>query len=179
MDRPKAPALALLVAASASAAACGLNQAGVEPRKETIAFPASAVLDRSGDWLFVTNSNADLRYNDGTVIALSLVRAAEDRASGDWGDCPQVDFARGLEPDPHFCCHDILNGTNGILECDERYYVGPRSSPGDGNGNVRIGSFAAAMVRQERQCPFYGQPDQDGVWQRIPTCPDACKERPD
>jgi hypothetical protein len=175
MDRPKAPALAVLVAACASAAACGLNQAGVEPRRDTIAYPASAVMDRSGEWLFVTNSNADLRYNDGTLIALSLTRAAEDRAAN-WGDCPQVDYARGLEPDPRFCCHDIINGTHGILECDERYYVGPRGAEGDGAGNVRIGSFAAAMVRQERQCPFYGQPDPNHVWQQLPTCMDACSD---
>ena len=36
-------------------------------------------MDKAGDWLFVTNSNADLRYNDGTLIALNLDRAAADR----------------------------------------------------------------------------------------------------
>ena len=172
MDRPKAPALALLVAASALAGACGLNQAGVDPPRDTIAFPASAVMDHSGEWLLVTNSNADLRYNDGTLIALSLVRAEEDRAAG-WGDCPQIDYARGRDPNPNFCCHDVINGTHGVLECDERYYVGPRASAGDGTGNVRIGSFAAAMIRQERTCPFRGQLDVDKIWQQIPNCTDA------
>lgn len=177
MDRPKAPALAVLFAASALAAACGLNQAGVAPPNDTIAYPASAVMDRSGEWLFVTNSNADLRYNDGTLIALSLKRAQDDRDAS-WGDCEQVDFARGREPNPNFCCHDIINGKHGVLECDERYYVGPTGSEGNGDGNVRIGSFAAGMVRQERRCPFYGQNDQNGVPQQVPTCPDACQDLP-
>ena len=45
-------------------------------------------MDSSGDWLFVTNSNADLRYNDGTLVALSLERAAKDREPYDPGDNP-------------------------------------------------------------------------------------------
>ncbi len=79
MNRAQAPALALLLAACAGVSGCGLNQAGVTPPADTIAFPASAVLDRDSDWLFVTNSNADLRYNDGTLMAFSLTRAAIDR----------------------------------------------------------------------------------------------------
>src|SRR5438128_10994953 len=74
MNRAQAPALALLLAACAWVPACGLNQAGVTPPDNTIAFPASAVLDSGANWLFVTNSNADLRYNDGTLLAFSLKR---------------------------------------------------------------------------------------------------------
>jgi hypothetical protein len=176
MNRAKAPALALLVAASASAGACGLNQAGVEPPKDTIAFPASAVMDSSGFWLFVTNSNADLRYNDGTLVALSLKRAEDDRrgppaASGltAWPVCPLVDYSnpRSDKIDEHnFCCWDALN--NNVLNCDERFYVGAAGEVGNGNKNVRIGSFAAAMVLQERECPFY----TDGTTRmRTPSCP--------
>ena len=79
MNRALAPALALLLAACAGLSGCGLNQAGVTPPADTIAFPASAVLDREGDWLFVTNSNADLRYNDGSLVAFSLDRLTKDR----------------------------------------------------------------------------------------------------
>ena len=79
MDRAHAPAQALLLAACAWLPACGLNQGGVAPPDDTIAFPASAVMDRNGDWLFVTNSNADLRYNDGTLVAFSLTRPGWDR----------------------------------------------------------------------------------------------------
>ena len=40
-------------------------------------------MDNCGQWLFVTNSNADLRYNDGTLIALSLKRAADGSRCGE------------------------------------------------------------------------------------------------
>jgi hypothetical protein len=176
MQSAKAPALALLLAAFASSAACGLNQAGVAPPPDTIAFPASAVMDSSGQWLFVTNSNADLRYNDGTLIALNLARAEADRALGKangWHDCERVDYVNPRGGDTHFCCYDIVNGTHGILECDERFYVGPTGREGSGTTNVRIGSFAAAMVLQERKCPFYT--DQNGS--PTLTCPpDICTD---
>ena len=95
MNRAQAPAHVLLLAACAWLPACGLNQAGVDPLPDTIAYPASAALDRNGDWLFVTNSNADLRYNDGTLLAFSLTRAEADRqVPRDYRpDCAAVHYA--------------------------------------------------------------------------------------
>jgi hypothetical protein len=179
MDRAKAHPLAILVAAGAWLSACGLNQAGVDPPRDTIAFPASAIMDNSGQWLFVTNSNADLRYNDGTLMALSLERAAVDRVPGsnpkacadsaecdaplscidgvcNWENCPRVSYPNPRSDPAHFCCWDALD--RNILNCDERAYVGPDDDIGNGNGNVRIGSFAAAMVLQHRQCPTTTDP---------------------
>ena len=141
MNRAQAPALALLLAACAGLSGCGLNQAGVQPPSDTIAFPASAVLDRESHWLFVTNSNADLRYNDGSLMALSLARAAVDREPyrpaipagpdtpavpenhPDWGDCPAVNYARPREDPRRFCCWDVVNRRRDVLNCDERGYV--------------------------------------------------------
>jgi hypothetical protein len=153
MNRAKAHPLVFLVAAGAWLSACGLNQGGVEPPRDTIAFPASAVMDKSGNWLFVTNSNADLRYNNGTLVAFSLVRAAADReaAHDTWPNCPRVSYPNPRSDALNTCCWDALDGN--ILNCDERAYVGPESDIGNGAGNVRIGSFAAAMIRQERKCP--------------------------
>ena len=168
MNRAHAPAQALLLAACAWLPACGLNQAGVAPPPDTIAYPASAVLDRNSDWLIVTNSNADLRYNDGTLIALSLNRAATDRQGPPqgmttWPNCTLVD-----DPNPrgdlmHKCCWDAVD--NNILNCDERHYIGsdvqaasdddPTMQKPRGQGNVRIGSFAAGMVLQQASCPVY------------------------
>ena len=130
-------------------------------------------MDSSGDWLFVTNSNADLRYNDGTLLALSLARGAmrshEPYASGairsadpprpetiaDCGECPRSTTRTRVGPH-HFCCWNALDRS--ALNCDERYYVGSDAAAmadedDRGNGNVRIGSFAAAMLLQHRQCP--------------------------
>jgi len=153
MNRAQAPAYVLLSLACASAPACGLNQAGVDPQPNTIAYPASAVMDSAGDWLFVTNSNADLRYNSGTLIALNLDRAAMDRVPDAHEGCPEVNYdnpLHGKDP-PDFCCRDALDPN--LVNCDERGYVGPEADKGNGTWNVRIGSFAAGMVRQDPACP--------------------------
>ena len=157
MNRAQAPAHVLLSLACACAPACGLNQAGVDPPADTIAYPASAVMDQSGDWLFVTNSNADLRYNDGTLIALSL----------DGGGGPTI----GHPPAP-----ERPTGANARRSTTTTRFTAPTRSlllPGragpatsstatsaatsaaraptraTGRGNVRIGSFAAGMVLQQ------------------------------
>jgi len=166
MDRAQAPALALLLAACAWLPACGLNQSGVAPFSDTIAYPASAVLDRNSDWLFVTNSNADLRYNDGTLMALSLKRAEIDRMGPPqgltaWPDCDRVDDPNPRSDDIHKCCWDALD--NNILNCDERFYVGPEGGEDNGDKNARIGSFAAGMVLQRPKCPIdLGQDQHKG-----------------
>jgi len=171
MNRAQAPALAMLLAAGAGLSGCGLNQAGVTPPSDTIAFPASAVLDRDSDWLFVTNSNADLRYNDGSLMAFSMTRAAEDRDPAHpnyllWDDCRQVNDPNPRGDKRRFCCWDVVNHKRDVLNCDERGYVdGDDLAMNDdpklprGQGNVKIGSFAAGMVLQRVRCPVdYNQP---------------------
>lgn len=154
MTRAPLPSLLLWLAAATSAAGlgCGLNQEGVRPRPEIISYPASAVTDATGEWLFIANSNADLRYNDGTLVALRLARAREDRLNrGVTVDgtfvpaetCPRVNYVRPLSESPDFCCVDPLDPY--VLNCDERRYV-------ERGSTVRIGSFAAGMVRQDPPC---------------------------
>src|SRR3954468_15188148 len=111
MNRAQAPAYVLLLLACASAPACGLNQAGVDPPSDTIAYPASAVMDRRGNWLFVTKSNAALRYNNGSLMAFSLERAAQDRAldpdpAKRPPRCPEVNYdnPRNGKDGIDFCC---------------------------------------------------------------------------
>src|SRR6185312_17229862 len=99
--------LGALAALAAGAAACSLSQEGVMPPADTLFFPAAAVMPPDGQWLYVANSNADLRYNDGTLAmlnvgedvvtatadgTLTLRGAASDRARpGQWAVCPQQD----------------------------------------------------------------------------------------
>jgi hypothetical protein len=136
-----------------AASACALNQQGVPPPADTFFYPASALVDPSESWLFVTNSNADLRYNDGTLVMLDLDRAKQDRGDGagpvpvtngvtqKWLPCPQEDYVNPLpRSDPQNCCWDLLDPN--ILNCDERRYVQAAAT-------VRIGSFAAGMVWQD------------------------------
>jgi hypothetical protein len=142
MTRPLPLAIAAL---GALLSGCGLSQEGVEPRRNTIAFPASATTDPEGSWLFVANSNADLRYNDGTLVALNLEKAAVDRTlpvRSTFSECPNANYK---DPDPlsepdDYCCRDALDPV--ILNCDERRYI---THP---DRSVRIGSFAAGMVWQ-------------------------------
>jgi YVTN family beta-propeller protein len=129
--------------------ACGLNQEGVPPPRDRIVYPSSARLDGNGRWLYVANSNSDLRYNNGTLVAVDLARAAEDLdpKTHAWGVCPKPDFVRsysvaldaadgqGVER----CCWDALD--HNVLLCDERPYVHAEST-------IEIGSFAAGMTFQ-------------------------------
>ena len=144
----------LLLAAVACAPACKLNQQGVSPPLDRIAFPASALVDPDGRWLYVANSNSDLRYNNGTLVAVDLDAATQDRFAPvapdhtpiTWPVCPAADRVRPDSVDVHAfpadefpCCWDFLDHT--ILNCDERLYIPPAST-------VKIGSFASGMAFQ-------------------------------
>jgi len=139
-----ARAVLVLVTAALAAPACKLNQQGVAPPRDRIAFPASALVDPDGRWLYVANSNSDLRYNNGTLVAVDLHAVTRDRF-GDaaahvpaptWQVCQGPDRVRvASDPDP--CCWDLLDHT--ILNCDERLYIPAAST-------VEIGSFSAGMV---------------------------------
>jgi hypothetical protein len=151
---PKGGALACLLLGALAAPACGLNQEGVAPPKDRIAFPGSVKVDPDGRWLYVVNSNADLRFNAGTVVALDLDAAAADRfapdgkANSTWKLCPRPDYVREDETsDP--CCWDYLD--HNILDCDERRYIHTAST-------IEIGSFGAGSALQSfasslDQCP--------------------------
>ena len=130
-----------------AAPACKLNQQGVAPPLDRIAFPASAIVDPDGRWLYVANSNSDLRYNSGTLVAVDLdaafTRIAPTVRSGaeplpTWPVCAGADRVR-LDTDPAPCCWDYLD--HEILNCDERLYIPPAST-------VKIGSFSAGMQFQ-------------------------------
>jgi hypothetical protein len=143
--RTIAPMLAGLVLVPA----CGLNQQGVPPPRDRIAYPASAYVD--GNWLYVVNSNSDLRYNNGTLVAVDLDKVAADRPkdgrTSSWALCPQVDYVRPASGDSPVCCWDRLD--HNILNCDERPYIPAAST-------IEVGSFGAGMVFQsfkEEGCP--------------------------
>jgi DNA-binding beta-propeller fold protein YncE len=130
--------LVLATALGGAVPACGLNQEGVPPPRDHISFPGSALVDPGNDWLYVINSNSDLRYNNGTLVSVNLKAAAVDRA-GQWELCPAADYIRPTNDQSPSCCWDFLD--HSILNCDERNYVAPDST-------IEIGSFASAMVFQ-------------------------------
>jgi|SRR5450631_1111321 len=143
----RALGLTALVTASLWSGACTLSQNGVTPPSDTFFYPTSAVMsstDPAGQFLYVANSNADLRFNDGTLVMVDVAKAYADRHSTDqlatWGACPQADYVNPLSRSvPATCCWDLLDSN--ILNCDERQYIQP-------DATVLIGSFAALMVWQ-------------------------------
>jgi hypothetical protein len=149
--RGRASLVAVAVLVTLGASTCALNQQGVSPPLDRISFPGSALADPDGRWLYVANSNADLRFNNGTLVALDLEAAAADRGAK-WDVCPGADYVRA-DADPAPCCWDYLD--HSILDCDERKYI-PQDS------TIEIGSFSAGMVFQsftEPKCPSGAAPD--------------------
>jgi hypothetical protein len=144
--RPRAATLvkALAALAAGAAGACSLSQEGVGPPPDRVYFPTSGMVDPSGKWLFVANSNSDLRYNDGTLVAIDLGAVQADRdPAASWGDCPEVGYIPPDSNPTHFCCRDLLD--SGILDCDERSYIPTATT-------VKIGSFGSGMEKQNH-CP--------------------------
>jgi hypothetical protein len=140
--------------------ACTLSENGVTPPADTFFYPTSAVMnpaDTTGQWLYVANSNADLRFNDGTLVMVNvgdelpnlsgsnkppLLGAYSDRTAraAEWSACSQENYVHPLpRSDAPICCWDLLD--KNILNCDERRYV-------QADATVLIGSFAAQMVWQ-------------------------------
>jgi hypothetical protein len=142
---------ALIAAAvCASAISCGLNQEGIGPPSNQIFYPGAIRVDPiNGRWLYVVNSNSDLRYNDGTLAAVDLDAVNTDRAlASAWGNCPSVNYiypssspakppAGGPPSTSAYCCWDTLD--RNVLNCDERGYI---------NSAVKIGSFGSAIEIQ-------------------------------
>jgi YVTN family beta-propeller protein len=130
------PAIALLVG-SLAVAGCSFGESGVTPPLDGLFLPTSVAVDPAGDWLFVVNSNSDLRYNAGTVAAVDLRKVAEDRGRNDWGPCPTSSYHPGGPAGVRFCCLDVQDPL--VMNCDERAYVASGAT-------VRIGSFGSGIV---------------------------------
>ncbi len=119
---------------------CGIGESGIAPPNDRIFFPASVTVDQSGGWLFVVNSNSDLRYNAGTLVAVDLAKAAAHRRARDnWPRCQRNTFLPEAGAPRENCCRDFLDDR--ILNCDERGYVETAAT-------VRTGSFGGSMIGQ-------------------------------
>jgi DNA-binding beta-propeller fold protein YncE len=145
-------ALGALVLAGAG---CGLGQTGIDPPMDQIFWPAGLAVDPNGNWLYVVNSNNDLRFNAGTLIAIDLQKAKSDSdrqklaaatdATSAWSDCTTTHFSDDTARETlaatldQPCCVDLLRPN--ILNCNERAYV-------QADATVQIGSFGGEAVIQ-------------------------------
>ncbi len=132
---------ALALAAILLSLGCGVGESGIAPPSDRVFLPSTVVVDPQGDWLYVVNSNSDLRYNAGTVSMVDLRKAAADRGKTSWGHCPAIRFVPSGAFNGNFCCHEFNDRS--VLDCDDRGYVDPRAT-------VRIGSFGGTAVLQCR-----------------------------
>src|SRR4051794_9068541 len=83
-DRPACVLRLFALAFALGGPACNFGESGVPPSADQIFLPTGLAVDPDGRWLYVVNSNFDLRYNAGTVTAVDLQKVATDRASS-WG----------------------------------------------------------------------------------------------
>jgi DNA-binding beta-propeller fold protein YncE len=127
----------IAVLAGTLAAGCSFGESGVSPPLDGLFLPTGLAVDPTGGWLFVVNSNSDLRYNAGTVAAIDVVKVGEDRARRDWGACPSAGYRPTGPTGNRFCCYDFHDPT--VLNCDERGYVASGAT-------VKIGSFGSTLL---------------------------------
>ena len=119
---------------------CTLHQAGVTPPDNRIFFPSGGVVDPDGGWLYVVNSNSDLRYNAGTIVAIDLTAARLAYLAAQ-GTAPRCSYDPRYVPPPadHSSCWDTTDPN--ILNVDEQPLI-------DRGATVRIGSFAGTPLIQ-------------------------------
>ncbi len=134
---PAARTSAIAVLAGTLAAGCSFGESGVSPPLDGLFLPTGLAADPAGGWLYVVNSNSDLRYNAGTVAAIDVGKATQDRARTDWQTCPSAGFRPGGPAGTRFCCFDFHDPA--ALNCDERGYV-------DASATVRLGSFGSTVL---------------------------------
>ena len=145
-----------LAALALSGAGCGLGQAGIDPPADQIFLPSGVAVDPDGNWLYVVNSNNDLRFNAGTLLAIDLQKAKRDRdkraaeagVASPWPECSTTHFADDTAPETlaatldEPCCFDRLRPH--VLNCNERAYV-------QADATVQIGSFGGDAAIQTYQ----------------------------
>ncbi|MCK5797800.1 MAG: hypothetical protein KAI47_11480 [Deltaproteobacteria bacterium] len=119
---PRLAVVLALVGSVLGAGSCAVENAGIDPTKDAFYFPVGIALDGDRSRLYVANSNADLRYNGGTVMALDLRKLPVDLSRvGAAVKAGEVD-----------CAPDRVDGTR--WECSASQFIMPESV-------VRIGNF--------------------------------------
>ena len=135
----------LALALAVSGCHWALNDPGTDPKSSQFYFPSGIAMDPGGQYAYIANANADLRYGGGTVMVADM-RAFE---------CTVAEFAlaNGLSstPLPAICgdpaAYDKLAGKAmcrtdpldpSIIDCDETQFIKQ-------NSTVKIGNFAGSI----------------------------------
>ncbi|MCC6746542.1 MAG: hypothetical protein IT371_02725 [Deltaproteobacteria bacterium] len=104
--------LGVLLLGTVGTSGCATENPGVTPSRDTFYFPTGLAMDPRRPVLYVTNSNADLRYNGGTLMALDLralpadlsqvgalteskrLDCRPDRVESSRWECPEAQFVQ-------------------------------------------------------------------------------------
>ncbi len=106
--------------------ACATEEPGINPGRDQFYFPTSLAIDGTRPYLYVTNSNADLRYNGATLTALNVKEIPADLTKLD----AQVK-AKKLS-----CAAGVIDPT--VFECKEAQFI-------QSNATLRMGDFPSDM----------------------------------
>lgn len=136
---------------------CSFGESGVAPPTNRIFLPAGLVADPGGKFLFVVNSNSDLRFNAGTVVAVDLqavcdrqpdrnlpgcpapTQPAQPSSAGPYPICTKTTFSRTENVGGDYCCLDSVDSN--LVNCNEPQFI-----PSD--ATIEIGSFGGAAQLQ-------------------------------
>jgi hypothetical protein len=119
-------------------AGCTASEFGLDPPADELFYPTGLALDPREDVLYVTNGNADLRYNGGTLMALNLSRLREDLAVMRSGVVPEP--LAGAES-TSTCRRSV--GVPWMVEClTPRYALGGQT--------IKLGNFAGQIAVQRQ-----------------------------
>lgn len=124
---------------------CGFGESGITPPSDRLFLPTGMAADPDTDFLYVVNSNSDLRYNAGTLIAVDLTKVLasverySDRTSYPLPSCGKTRFSREEKVAANYCCRDVIDTTT--VNCHERQFIQEAAT-------VQIGSFGGSVVLQ-------------------------------
>ncbi|MCA1664068.1 MAG: hypothetical protein LC659_07355 [Myxococcales bacterium] len=132
-----------------------LNSKSTDPQSDQLYFPAGIAMDPGGQYVYVSNGNADLRYGGGTVMMIDMFsfectvaayRLLHPLTASDFAvtlapGCTALpehtlDYYQHLAEYNALCYRDRLDPT--IVDCDESAFILQ-------NSTVRVGNFAGAI----------------------------------
>jgi YVTN family beta-propeller protein len=121
---------------------CNFGQSGIAPPTNRIFLPAGIVADPDEAFLYVVNSNSDLRFNAGTVAAVPALTPSDAlalRALPTTLPCTKTRFSRTEPVSDAYCCVDMLDSN--IINCNEPQFI-------QSDATIEIGSFGGAIQLQ-------------------------------
>lgn len=162
------------------ASACFPLGDGVSPPLDSVNYPVGVTLSTSGDRLYVANSDFDLRYNGGTVLAIDA--AATRELLPTWcrseDDCPSRHTCSGASGSLWGVCVDRQQSPCGALGdkgLAEQAFTPGRCNPVNLQGSdlVVAGVKTAPFSTDIRYVPFQGEDGQRRARLLLPVRGDA------